>query len=267
MTWHLDDDVLARYAAGTARTSEAASAEAHLVGCAQCRAAVTPHADPARLDTVFANLTDVLDMPRAGLVERLLRAVHVRPATARLLVATPALRTSWVLSIAGALAFAVAAVQQGSESRHLFLALAPLLPVLGVAIAYGRDADPAYDVTVASPYGGFRLVLLRTAAVVATTSVLTLLTAVVVPDAGLAAAWLLPALALTTATLVAATVWRPAASAAVVASCWLTVVVVAARTDADVSDARGQATYAVLLAVAAAVLAARRDRFEREVGS
>jgi hypothetical protein len=255
MTWHLDDDAIARYAGGTARTSEAASAEAHLVGCARCRAAVAPYTDATRLDAVFADVTDVLDAPRAGIVERVLRAGGVRPATARL------------LSIAGALAFAVAAARQGPDSWHLFLALAPLLPVVGVAIAYGPDADPSYDVTVASPYGGFRLVLLRTAAVVATTTLLTLATAAFLPDAGLAAAWLLPALALTTTTLVMGTVWRPAVSAGVVGACWLGAVTVAARTGTDVADARGQVVYAVLLALAVAALAARRDRYEREVGS
>jgi hypothetical protein len=267
MTWHLDDEALARYAAGEARTSEAASAEAHLLRCAACRSAVAPRADAARLAAVFEDVVDVLDAPRAGRLERLLRATGVRPATARLLVATPALRASWLLAVAGALAFAVAAVTRGPESRYVFLALAPLLPVLGVALAYGPEADPAYDVAVAAPYGGFRLLLLRTAAVVATTTAGTLAATVFLPDARLAAAWLLPALALTTATLVAGTVWTPAGAAAFVGVCWLTVLAVAARIGADVTDARGQVTYAVLLAAGAALLAARRDRYEREAGA
>ena len=267
MTWHLDADVLARYAGGSARSSEAASAEAHLVACAQCRSAVAPLADRDRLGAVFANVTDALDAPRAGIAERLLSAAGIKPATARLLVATPALRVSWLLAIAVALAFAVGAANSEDHATVVFLALAPLLPVLGVAVAYGADADPAYEVTVAAPYGGFRLVLLRTAAVVATTTTVTLAAVAFLPDAGLAAAWLLPSLALTTTTLALGTVVTPTKAAIVVGGAWLTAVVVAERLGADVAAARGQALYAVLLAVGAAVLAVRRDTFEREVGA
>ena len=54
----------------------------------------------------------------------------------------------------------------------MFLALAPLAPVAGVAITFGPGADPSFELTVASPISTVRLLLLRAAAVLATTLVL-----------------------------------------------------------------------------------------------
>ena len=51
----------------------------------------------------------------------------------------------------------------------LFLVVAPLIPVAGVAAAFGPGLDPTWEITVAAPGGGFRLLLLRAAAVFATT--------------------------------------------------------------------------------------------------
>ena len=56
----------------------------------------------------------------------------------------------------------------GTHGVAVFLALAPLLPMVGVALAYGPTADPAYEIAAATPYSGVRLLALRTAFVVAT---------------------------------------------------------------------------------------------------
>ena len=84
----------------------------------------------------------------------------------------------------------------------IFLTLAPLLPVAGVALSYGPAADPAYELTLAAPYSVLRLVLLRSVAVVTCTVALTAIGALALADNGWqAVAWLLPALALSAATL------------------------------------------------------------------
>ena len=49
----------------------------------------------------------------------------------------------------------------------LFLLVAPLLPLAGVAAAYGPLVDPAYELALAAPLGSLRLLLLRAVAVVA----------------------------------------------------------------------------------------------------
>lgn len=266
MTWHLSPEAVTRYGTGVARGAEAASAEAHLVTCAACRTAVAPYADTSRLDRVLADVTDVLDRPRPGVIERALRLLHVPDGTARLLVATPSLRTSWLLSVLGALAFAVLAAR-GNDGDVVFLVLAPVLPVVGVALAYGPLVDDAYDITVAAPFGGLRLVLLRAGSVLATTVLMTALGAAALPGSALVAGWLLPALALTVVTLALGTAWGTTRAAAVVAGLWLAGTSVAVRRDLDVDGPPTQLLCLLLLLAGAALLAARGDRYEREVGA
>jgi hypothetical protein len=220
--WHADTATLRRYAAGELPPAASASVEAHLLGCAHCRTQVGDAVPVPRLAAIWAEVAEAVDSPGLTPVERVLLRLGVRDHTARLLAATPSLTTAWLLSVAAALTFALAAAQSGTRGVVLFLALAPVLPVAGVAVAYSRGCDPTYDVSLAAPYPAFRLVLLRTAAVLVTTMALVALAALALPAApGLAAAWLLPALALTGTTLaLSARVPAPVAAGAVVAL-WL----------------------------------------------
>ena len=102
-TWHAEDDLLAAYAAGSADDVLAASMEAHLVACDPCRSRLARHVPRDRLASNWEAVVVTLDAPRAGLVERLLVRVGLSPRTARLLVATPALRWSWAASVSMAL--------------------------------------------------------------------------------------------------------------------------------------------------------------------
>jgi hypothetical protein len=86
-------------------------------------------------------------------------------------------------------------------SIDLFLAVAPLVPVAGVAVAYGRVGDPAHEITAATPIDPIRLLLLRTAAVTAFAFVLSLIFDLVFSATRGTGLWVLPALALTLATL------------------------------------------------------------------
>lgn len=220
--WHADTATLSRYARDDLAPAAAASVEAHLLACARCRAGVAAAVPAPRLDAIWAAVAEVVDSPRLTLTEHLLVRLGVRDHTARLLAATPSLTTAWLLSVAGALVFALLAAQSGPRGVLVFLALAPVLPVAGVAVAYGRDTDPTYDVALAAPYSAFRLVLLRTAAVLLTTMALVGPAALLLPAApDVAGAWLLPALALTGTTLaLSVRVPAPAAAGAVVAL-WL----------------------------------------------
>ena len=265
MTWHLSPEAVTRYGTGVARGAEAASAEAHLVTCASCRTAVAPYADTSRLDRVLADVTDVLDRPRPGAIERALHLLHVPDGTARLLVATPAMRLSWLLSIAGALVFALFAARGGEVEE--FVLLAPVLPVLGVAIAYGPAIDGAFEVTVAAPFSGLRLLLLRAGTVLAATAGMTGLASLALPGSAMVAVWLLPALALTAATLALGTSWDTTRAAATVGGGWLLSVTAAIRRDVDVTGPATQLLCLLLLVAAATVLAARRDRYEQGVGA
>lgn len=262
MTWHLDPHAIARYGTGVARGADAASTEAHLVRCAACRAAVAPYADTARLDRVFADVVDAVGRPRPRGAERVLRALRVPDGTARIVAATPALRVSWLLAVLAALAFAVLAAHSG-DGTDVFVVLAPVLPVLGVAIAYGPGFDPAYEIAVAAPFGGLRLVLLRAGAVLGTTAAATAAVSWALPGGLVLGAWLLPALALCVTTLAAGTAFDPVRAAALVGGSWLLVTITALRRDLDVSGPGARLLCLLLLLAAAAVLAVRHDRYER----
>jgi hypothetical protein len=163
----------------------------------------------------------------------------VRAHTARLLAATPSLRASWLLAIVAALAFTVLAADAGPRGTLLFLTLAPILPLAGVALAYGPQVDRLHELGAAAPLSGFRLLLLRSAAVVATTTLLAGGAGLFLPGAGgVAAAWLLPALALSLLTLALSARLEPVQAAGGLAAGWVAVVISAQR------EAGGEAALA-----------------------
>lgn len=263
-TWHADAASLRRYAEGTLGASASASVEAHLLACGPCRAGLSPASPPTRLDAIWAKVEQTVDDPKRGPVERLLVVLHVPDHTARLVAATPSLRSAWLLSVTAALVFAAAAAQASPRGVLLFLVLAPALPVLGVAAAYSRDGDPTYDVAQAAPYPAFRLLLLRTTAVLVSTVTLAGLAALLLPAApGLAAAWLLPALALTTVTLALSARVPMAVAAAAVVALWLGAVFATVRASDSTYAAFGLGGQLVCLAATALSLALISGRHRR----
>ncbi|MFJ4437170.1 zf-HC2 domain-containing protein [Streptomyces sp. NPDC088923] len=147
---------------------------------------------------------------------------RLRPPFAALLAV---LRPGWWLALVlvPALCLLLGRGAGNPGARVLLVACAPLLPLAGVALAYGPGADPAHEIALASPRGGLRLFLLR-AAVVCAVSVPLLATAGAllprVPEGPGAAAWLLPALALTLVALGAGPVLGPGGAAAAAAAGW-----------------------------------------------
>jgi len=109
--WHADGELLAAYDEERLDAAARWSVEAHLTSCADCRVQARALVDPARLRRLRAALVDAVDLPRAGVTERLLVRLGMAEHTARLLAATPALRGSWLLAVAAALAFAVLAAR------------------------------------------------------------------------------------------------------------------------------------------------------------
>ncbi len=160
---------------------------------------------------------DEIDAPRAGWVERAIRRVGLSDGDARLAASAPALRGAWLLSIVFLLAFAVLASGAPRMGPDLFLLLAPVLPVLGVGLAYGPWVDPTYETTLAAPYSSVRLIVVRTGIVLVLTTVLAALASVFIPGHGTAAVWLLPAAALVASSLALA-VWLPVLVAALLVS-------------------------------------------------
>ena len=135
---------------------------------------------------------------------RLLRRLGLSEADAALLRAARSLDGSWTIATLAVVAFAaLAAIDGGSSGRALYLLVAPLLPVVGVVVAFS-SSDSLADLVAATPYSKARLALLRTAAVCAASVPLVIAFGAAVPPIGwLAVGWLMPALALTTLTLAA----------------------------------------------------------------
>jgi Putative zinc-finger len=266
--WHADAELLAAYDDQRLDTATRWSVEAHLTSCAACRLQARALVDPARLGRLRAALVDAVDLPRAGLVERLLVRLGMADHTARLLAATLALRGSWLLAVAMALAFAVLAawVQSGQDANLAFLCLAPLLPLAGIAVAYGPGVDPTYEIGLAAPVRSFRLLLLRAAAVLGTAILLGGAASLALPQLGPGAAgWLLPSLALTASSLALATTVEPLRAIGITAGAWIVAVVVTVAPPASSSvlfAVAGQAAFALLALLGASVLLLRRGHFE-----
>lgn len=275
--WHLDGVTAQRYAAGAGGQVFAASVEAHLIACAGCRELLVRQVDRLRLDAIWDRVVERVDTPQPGLVVRLLCRLGLRPDTARLLSATPSLSRSWLLAVVATLAFALIAAGSGPRGTLLFLTLAPMLPVAGIAVAYGPGVDPIHEISAAAPYSGLRLLLLRSAAVVVTTTVLAGIAGLLLPDAGwIGAAWLLPALALTMLTIVLSVRFALVHAAVGVGVTWV-VAVIAAQAAAGGPTALAGGQYAAfgttsqlacsaLMITSIVVLASQRRRYAGVLG-
>ncbi|MFE2292868.1 zf-HC2 domain-containing protein [Streptomyces sp. NPDC059452] len=297
--WHVGGELAARYADGTAAESDAWSLEKHVEACGGCAALVSsavragaetgPVLDGIRA-AVLATAVPVVSMeaeavaeigPRVtagagttGVPPRLSRAARV------LWAAGPALRGAWLVALVvvalGAVALSYGA-GLGASVRPLLLVTAPVLPLAGVALSYGRHTDPLYEVVASTPSGGLRLLLTRTAAVLAVSvPALTLAGAVLPPSAGGpgAVAWLLPGLALTLAALALGSFVGCRRGAAAVGTGWLALVVAPAAGGAQAGAAlmseaapyfdgpAVQGCWAAGALACALLLAARRRSFD-----
>lgn len=266
MSWHAETALLEAYAGSTLDRASAFSVEAHLIGCASCRERVAVLADRDRLARVWDEVQEFVDAPRRGPVEALLVRFGVPEHVARLLAATPSLTLSWLAGMAVSLAFAVAAAQVSGNGLVLFLTLAPLLPLAGVAGAFGPGVDPTYEIGLATSMRSFELLLIRATAVLASTTAVSTVAAIALPQFGWrAAAWLAPALGLTLVSLALATYVLPLQAFGAVALCWIAaVLLLAAAADDGFAAFRVPAQVGFLLGavVAALVVARRRETFE-----
>jgi hypothetical protein len=262
-SWHVDARSLRSWVDGNAGSLVSVSIEQHVLRCAHCRekvAALVPATERPPWDDVLA----AIEVPRAGLTERLLVRLGLGQSDSMVVSSAPTLRAAWLLGTIGVLFFVVvAAILAQDGGLNLFLIVAPLIPVAGVATAYGPAADPSYETVVASPYAMVRLVLLRTASVLATSVPLVVVAGLFLPASPLVAvAWLLPAAGFIAVVLTASNWLDPTYAASVVAGCWVTVVVWAAVTGDPLAVFAPVAmgVYVVILTVAALTLLHRLFR-------
>ncbi|MEU6092903.1 zf-HC2 domain-containing protein [Streptomyces sp. NPDC047085] len=313
--WHASDDLVARYAEGSLPEPDAWSLEKHLEDCADCAARASAAVRGTAAGVVLAEVREAVlgtalgaapvrkaapgsapareTAPRKPSMRRRLRATAPAPALpqhpqlpqltrlARLLwAAGPAVRGAWLPAV---LVVAVGAMVLGHAggfpgARALLLTIAPVVPVAGVALSYGPHADPLYEVAAATPGGGLRLALTRTAAVLGVSLPLLTLAGALLPASGApaAAAWLLPGLALTLGSLALASFVGCRTAAGVTAGGWLCAVLApvpaapggegTARLAEQLSrclDGTGaQGIWAAAAVLGAVLLAARRPAYD-----
>ncbi|WP_062432729.1 zf-HC2 domain-containing protein [Herbidospora daliensis] len=238
--WHVPDDLRAAYLDGGLPEAAAMSVEVHVASCQGCQAAFPVQEE--WLEESWAAIADVVDRPAPRPLTRGLTALGMPEHVAVFLAATPGLTRSWLLGVAGALGFAVAAAHAADRSMLVFLAVAPVLPLLGIAAAYGARVDALYEVASAAPISGGRVLLLRAMAVLVAALLVTGAATPALP--AFTAAWLLPSLALTGAALALGPLLAPHRASALLAAGWLAAVPAGREA---VFGAPAQAAYAMAL--------------------
>jgi len=273
------EKLLAAYAAGQLSGTETWSIEAHVMACATCRSDLSAHVDGARLARNRSVLLVRLATGEAGLARRLLRRCRIPDYLVTLLAATPSLRRSWLLSVAGVLAVVTGEaalvrydVTSGLPGGYIgqdflvpFVLLAPLLPLAGVAAAFIPLFDPAYRLAIAAPFSSLTLLLARAVSALTAAMIPVACAAFLLPGPGwLPAAFLLPSLAVCAIALAAGTVISPLAAAIGAGTLWALPVLLltVSHLPLTIVGWRGQAICAAAMLAAVAVLLVRRDRFE-----
>ncbi|WP_324604737.1 zf-HC2 domain-containing protein [Streptomyces sp. NRRL F-5135] len=196
---HVSESLISRYARGDSdiHPDELWAVEAHLESCALCR---------ARLGTAARITAPTVDTLVEGVWAELAARLPTTPPARRRRRWVPALSAwaspvtlPWLGMTVLVTLFAVVLDRMDASAVPPVLLVAPVLPVLGVATAWARGVDPAYELIAATPRAGLELVLRRTTAILAVVgSALLLAGAVTGTTVG---QWLLPCLAFTTGTL------------------------------------------------------------------
>lgn len=196
MTSHVSPGSLAAYAAADPALDDATAwaVEAHLEGCAECRARLVDLPGPGLrelLDDVQVRLDrGVRNGPQPTRKRAWRRRAHRWSAWALL---------PWAALTVVAVFTAFLLDRTFPERPSLVLLLAPVAPLAGLAVAWSRRSDPAWEIVAGTARAGFELLLRRTLVVLA----------IVIPPlagAGLLlgkspALWLLPGLTFTATTL------------------------------------------------------------------
>ena len=276
--WHADAALLERYAEDEIDPASAASIEAHLLSCAECRELLATTGNrntlPAELiDAMWNEIADVVDRPHQAPVEWVLRRLGISEPAARIVSATPALRLAWIGAVAIVAAFAVWAAYGSTNDPIVFLWFAPVVPLAGVATAFGPSIDPLHELALAAPLPATRILALRTFAVGVTAGLVLVPASLALPGLhASAAAWIMPALAVSALALALGTVMEAGRGALVAGGLWILAVpswiwfstAEPRRLAAQLAlfGPMGQIFWVALTVIALSIVYLRRDQFD-----
>ena len=264
--WHLDPDAIVAYRDGHLGPVPAASLEAHLLRCERCRTAVAAAAgDTAAQDSSWAGIADRIDAPSRHLVDRRWW-VQVTAGSPLLL------RSAVLLVVALAAVPLLLALESPRAAVAAFWAAAPVVPLVGTALAYRREIEPAGALAAATPMASLPLLLVRSLVVFVTAAPVAALTALALPVPWhLLIGWIIPGIAFPAVVLAVGTRIDPTTTALGLAMTWTSIVVATVyrgrHLDLDaqlstsfVNGPAFQLTMALVGCVAAAVYWSRHDR-------
>jgi hypothetical protein len=200
---HASMDLVERYATGEPGIAPDVlwALEAHLEGCAVCRARL------AAATTAAPDVTALVDRVRVGLDDavargpRPVRAGRWLPRRTLRWVAPTLLRylAMTLVLVLIAVLFDLLTRTRGAHLPSIVLLSAPVAPLLGVAAVWTSAADPAYELVAATPRAGLYLILRRTLAVLVMVLPVLVVAGWVVGASP--ARWLVPCLAFTVGAL------------------------------------------------------------------
>jgi hypothetical protein len=161
---------LLEYATGALDDGERAEVEAHLAGCARCRAdvaawrALAGGADPAPPGPELVHrvlLRSALDGPPPPTRRPAWFSLALLRAEARLVRPAVPIASALVM----ALGVALAATSPRDQAGQMLALVAPVVAALGIAGLYGPRRDPAFEVVAATPTAPALILLSRIALV------------------------------------------------------------------------------------------------------
>ncbi|MEU4527672.1 hypothetical protein AB0F49_05535 [Micromonospora ureilytica] len=223
MTIHPTPTLISQYASGGADVDDTTiwAVEAHLEGCAACRAVLTDAADPGT--------RDLLDRVADGIASGI--ATGPGPVRRHRLLRTgvAARVLPWLVTATGLMLAAALFEWTFDSLPSLVLLIAPVAPLLPVAAVWSRRLDPAWELTATMPRTGLPLLMRRTLGVLsAVIPVLAVAGWFTGHSPGL---WLLPVLGFTAGALALGTVVGVDRAALALAVAWSAGVVVPSLAD------------------------------------
>ncbi|MCS7477430.1 zf-HC2 domain-containing protein [Umezawaea endophytica] len=255
---HPSERLVSRYARGEVDipADEVWAVESHLESCAVCRARLADVVEGSTAALVQAVWTDLEPQltPKARPRWNPLRGLAgwTTPAMVPWLVMTTAVTLV-------ALLFDRFARSPDNEVSVVLL-LAPVLPVLGVAVSWAKALDPMHEIVASTPRAGLYLLLRRTVSVL-----LVVIPTLLFAGSGTSTAlWLLPCLAFTTGTLALGGLVGVTRAAAGLIAVWAAVIIAPSVAMAQPSFAlhhNGLPVWGALFVLGALVVAVRRGAY------